>query len=76
MDFPDYRLQENKTRFVPNEKPALPEQTKMNYYIELLENDKDVFDQLVHISKLISLVDFDVRSLTALKQLAVNPDKG
>ncbi len=48
----------------------------MNYYIELLGNDKDLFEQLVEISKLISLANFDVRSLTALKQLAVNPEKG
>lgn len=46
LDFPDYRVQDGKTRFVPNEKPPMPEQTKMNYYIELLGNDRDLFDQL------------------------------
>jgi len=39
----------------------------MSYVIDLLQNDRDQFEPLVEISKLLSDCDFDVRSLTALK---------
>ena len=48
----------------------------MNYVIELLENDRDAFEPLVEISRLMSNNDVDPRALTTLKQLLFNSDKG
>jgi hypothetical protein len=57
------------TRFIANDKERVPDQTSMNYVIELLKNDRDKFEPLIEISKLMSTADFEVRSLNNLKQL-------
>lgn len=41
----------------------------MNYVIELLQNDRDKFEPLIEISKLMSVQDFELRSLNNLKSL-------
>lgn len=41
----------------------------MNYVIELLQNDRDKFEPLIEISKLMSIQDFELRSLNNLKSL-------
>lgn len=57
------------TRFIANDKERVPDQTSMNYVIELLKNDRDKFEPLIEISKLMSVADFELRSLNNLKQL-------
>lgn len=64
------------TRFVRNGKPKMPDQNRMNYVIELLENDRDSFEPLVEISRLLSNNDVDLRALTTLKQQLFNSDNG
>ena len=44
----------------------------MNYVIELLSNDKDNFEKLVEVSRLLSLNEVELRQLNNLKQLVVN----
>jgi hypothetical protein len=39
----------------------------MNFVIELLENDRDSFEPLVEISRLMSNNNVDLRTLTTLK---------
>lgn len=41
----------------------------MNYVIELLQNDRDKFEPLIEISKLMSVQDFELRSLNTLRKL-------
>jgi hypothetical protein len=68
LDYPDYTKGEEPTRFWPtNSAKADEPQTKMNYVIELLSNDKDNFEQLVEISRIMSLNEVDLRSLNNLK---------
>lgn len=55
------------TRFVRNGKTKIPDQNRMNYVIELLENDRDSFEPLLEISRLMSNNDVDPRTLTTLK---------
>lgn len=55
------------TRFVRNGKTKIPDQNRMNYVIELLENDRDSFEPLVEISRLMSENDVDLRTLSTLK---------
>lgn len=75
LDFPNYMGGDEVTRFWPtaNEK-QLPEQTRMNYVIELLSNDRDSFESLVEISRLMSMNDVELRALNTLKQLMTSQE--
>lgn len=44
----------------------------MNYVIELLSNDRENFEQLIEISRVLSLNEVELRQLSNLKQLVVN----
>lgn len=46
----------------------------MNYVIELLSNDRDSFESLVEISRLLSLNEVDLRAFNTLKQLCIGQD--
>lgn len=46
-----------------------------SYFVELLNNDADQFDQLVEISKLLSAENFELRQLTQFRQNALSSNK-
>lgn len=73
LDYPDYSKNEELTRFWPTgPEKQLPQTTKMNYVIELLSNDRENFEQLVEISRIMSLNEVELRQLSNLKQLIVH----
>ena len=74
MDFPDYGTGEKVEGFL--EKPAeKPVEQRFSYFVELLKNDADHFDQLVEISRLLSNENFELRKLVTLRSNALNSGK-
>ena len=58
------------------EKPAeKPVEQRFSYFVELLKNDADHFDQLVEISRLLSNENFELRKLVTLRSNALNSGK-
>jgi len=61
LDYPDYnKTDAENTRFWPTNKDKQLPEPKMNYVIELLSNDKDSFEALVEISRLMQLNEVEL----------------